>query len=79
MLIGNKLEISERLYTVKVEESLQSLTKSCQSNITQISNDLVKFDLEFPDKVCKLVSLYILLRPDIGYISSMMPVADVLV
>jgi hypothetical protein len=55
------------------------MTKSNRANVGRIITEIKSMDLETPELVYKIVAAYIQFRPDIGYISPMCYLADLLI
>ena len=78
-MIGDSLQITERLYKSISEECEAGLTKSNTFAITSIATQLPTMDLDHPQHVLKIISAYVVYRPDVSYISCMAYVADTLI
>jgi len=78
-MIGDSLQITERLYKSISEECEAGFTKSNTMTMAKLANDVPKMDLDHVDSVLKLISCYVFYRPDVSYISCMAYVADTLI
>jgi hypothetical protein len=73
------MHVSDRLYETLVMDLDQEMTKSNRVNVGRVLEDVKTNEFESGELVYKLVATYIMFRPDIGYITPMVHLADTLI